>query len=1050
MFPLVNAFDANFSSSSPFLDLSQNNTINITIGAMSNNITEIEFRYQTNLAGSPLPDLFINSSNGTSATSINFSDNTNYSATITRTYLLNFTNSSGTPIINNGTTKNFWISVAARRMDSGTGALLSLQIKTKDLNGNINTTTISFFPSFAFTGYVLNETACVSCGQNGTNVSIYGASQTQNGPPSSTLLASTMTNASGYFRIARVNASSSFGGFQLKMVYYNATGTATKTGMIMPQFPSFMYYGAGGDGEFDMSLNGATFYLQQAFTINLSANNGTTPVSFGYEIVDQALGFPIESSSQQKTNNVQVVVPASRGYTISFFRMPAFPGSSIGYSNDPACFGTDFMNDSLCPAPPKTYAISAANAVGGNVSIINQSLIIRKVNLIGCLNPASGVNSSPVNVTAINIKMLPWTTSAGSFVPPTRGDDGRINLTQSINYTTTGCPFAFYNISVLNQTGYMLEFYAKNGSVESDNPGSANNLASFINLTSNDELRMNGTLYKLAGTYRTTNQTGLAINTSSIKINVINSSGGAVTTSINANIKVRHTASGIGTVFYMIDTSSISNGSFYLPIFNNSNYAKAMIFSQNGPPKEISLNLSATEINITMTSMSMDKGFKKFNSTGGLDSTNTTSIPIRMRFLRNTPECGMADAPSTCVITEMNASSFNPLKALLAGKVNMELKITSTNVTLIYKDYDMMSAKQPPMESVMGDSADARGTTSGSTAVRDTWNFGSFAPADSYSNVTVIIPYSDTTTASGYINDSAQVNVSIPVLYDENNRVTWNKSMGSDYVNLSDDFSAYNSTYYRGLMNTSGVICQSGGFNETCFKNTTGNYLALNIPHFSTIGAQISGAATTASSDSSSSGSGGGGGGGGNGYHTYSITQYQLDSGYNKVLYAYDKIRMNISGQYHNVMLISISSSGATINVSSTPQQKVFAIGEKSSFDVTDDGKKDIEVKLEKINSTSGWANVTVTRITTTNNSIVPQNQTNNNAQIPQQPASKGVGAGTLSEEKIISSSTWWTIGIIVTIIVLAIIVALLITKYQQYKENKNSRKVRVYGNLAK
>lgn len=1047
---LTSGFAANFTTADNklFLDLAVNNTINITIGAMSNNITEIEFKYTTNLAGSPLPDLYINGTNGTSTSAgITFTDNTNYSATVSRTYLFNFTNSSGTSIINNGTTKSFWFVIAARKTTGGSGSHISLDIKTKDIDGAINSTTIAFYPSFAFSGYVLNETACSTCWQNGTNVTIYGIRQMQNAPPTKTELASALTNQSGYFQISKVNASELFSGYQLKLIYYNATGVATKTGMIMPQFPSMMYYNAGSEGDFDMTLNGATFYLQGAYTVNLSANNGTTPVSFGYEIIDQALGFPVETQATQKISNTQVVLPAGRGYTISFFRMWS-PSPTNGFvSNWGYCNSTtDFMNDTLCPTPPKSYAISSANAVTGNITIINQSLVVRKVNVMGCINLGAGVNNTPVNITAINVKMLPWTTEAGSFVPPARGDDGQINLSANINYTTTGCSYAFYNVSVLNQTGYMLEFYAKNASAESDNPGNANNLASFVNLTADDELRINGTFYSLTGTYRTSNASSLLVNTSSTKINIINSSGGAVTTSLNANVKVRNTASGVGTVFYMIDSSSIVNGTFYLPILNNSNYAKVMIMSQNGPPKEITLNLSAQEINITMASMGQDKGFRKFNASGGLTEVNTESVPIRMRFLRNTPECSMADAPSTCVITEMNASSFNPLKAMLAGKVNMEIKITSTNVTLIYKDYDMISAKQPPMESIMGDSADARGTTSGSRAVKDTWNFGSFAPSDSYSNVTVIIPYSDTTTASGYLNDSAQVNASIPVLYNENNQVVWNVSAGSTYINLSDDFLEYNETYYRGLMNISGVICQSGGYNETCFINTSSNYLAISIPHFSTIGAQISGSATVASSGSGSSGGGGGGGGGGSGYHTYTISENQFVNGYTKSLYAYDKIKFLVGADYHEVMLIKVSSTSATINISSTPQQRTMAINENKKFEVTDDKNYDLEVTLEGVNSTDGWANITIKKAT----GVVTSEDVAMNDNDVESDSEENVGVGYLGEEKVISSSTWWTIGIILTIIIIAVIIALVVTKYQQYREEKNSRKVRVYGKIAK
>src|SRR3989344_5061087 len=106
----------------------------------------------------------------------------------------------------------------------------------------------------------------------------------------------------------------------------------------------------------------------------------------------------------------------------------------------------------------------------------------------------------------------------------------------------------------------MIEFHAKNASNDAGNPGSAWNFAAFLNLTSRDNNeQVNVSAYRLAGSYRWDNLTG-AKNTSMIKINVVNSSGGAITTSINANVKIRNTAAALGNVYYMIQDTDISNG----------------------------------------------------------------------------------------------------------------------------------------------------------------------------------------------------------------------------------------------------------------------------------------------------------------------------------------------------------------------------------------------------------------------------------------------------------------------------------------------------------
>lgn len=971
---LVNAVEiANFTQITQFSNIGVNTTINITIGAVSNNnITKVVFSWAGN-AGTQ-GEVFVMGSNGTTGNAT-FTNNSVLSGSSNHNVSLNFTNAS-TALIPNGTTRTFWFDVRSRSIES----IVNITVNVTNETGETNSTTFSFHPAFAFEGYVRNETGCTTCFQAYANATIYGTVPNPNGPRTTRALASTISNASGYFRLANVNITAGgFDGYQLKFFYYNnsnatfsaANDTALKTGAILPEFPRFMYYmpqmsDEGGDMGFDMTLNKGTFYLQPAVTIRVLAHNGTTPVSFGYELVDQTLGFPIESNIMGKTGSANITVPAGRGYTVSIFRFFGFPGSTTGFISNPAfCNSTsDLMNDTHCPAPPKSAAVSVAQAIAGTVVTVNQSLVVRKAQVSGCINVAAGTNNTALNVTRISVKMLPWTTDVGSFVPPANGDDGTINLTRDINYTTNGCSLAWYNISLLNSTGYMIEFYAKNATNESGNPGNAWNLAAFLNLTSSRDNgeQINVSAYRLAGTYRQDNVTG-ALNTSMIKINTVNSSGGAVTTNINANLKIRNTVSGIGNVYYIIDSRSISNGSFYIPVLNNSRYAKVMIFSQNGPPRESTINLSASEVNITVTSIGMDKGFRKFRGNGSLESMNVTSSPVQMRFLRTDDECDLPNSPSSCEITSFNATGFNPLKALMAGKVNMEIKITSTNVTIIYHDYDMMSAKQPPMDSIMSENATDRATTAGSTSMQETWNFGSFAPVDSYKNVTIVIPYSDTTTAATYLNDTAPVNLSIPLLYDENSQVIYNRSRGDTLLNLSDDFIEYNTSEFDDFVNaTGGYVCNITNATAPAYINQTGNYISFKIPHFSTIGATVSGTATltAAAAAGSSSSPGGSSGGGGTTANTTNVEVWTVTFAYDdqelsqkgsvtRTLRAKERIRLKVEGKQHHVGISALTSTGATISVASTPQQATIAIGESRSFELTGDGYYDVKVTLVSI-----------------------------------------------------------------------------------------------------
>ncbi|MEK6818475.1 MAG: hypothetical protein AABY10_00920, partial [Nanoarchaeota archaeon] len=654
-----------------------------------------------------------------------------------------------------------------------------------------------------------------------------------------------------------------------------------------------------------------------------------------------------------------------------------------------------------------------------------------------------GSNNTGINLTAISIKMLPWTSASGSFVPPRSGDDGTINISSpdQFNKSYPGC-LAYYNISLLNNTGYMLEMYAKNSSNEAGNPGNANNLAGFKNLTSLDGLQVNITLYKLVGNYFAGSVSGLPVNTSAMKINIVNSTGGPITTQVSANVKVKNTNAGIGTVYYMIDSSSITNGTFYLPVLNNSNYAKVMVFSNNGPPKETSINLSAAETNVTVKSMNgNDKGFRNLQSNGSLDVLNATSTSIKLRFLSASQTgCDVPNIPdnSSCVITTMDANNFNPLKAMLAGKVNMEIKIASTNTSLIFHNYDMMSAKQPPMDSIMDENASSRKTSSGLASVQDQWNFGSFAPPDSYSNVTITMPYSDTSSSTNYINDSKEINVSLGALYDENNRVVWNVTRGDTSSNLTDEFIDYNNTFYNGLLLTGGVVC--GNYtNQTCFVNTSANYISMKVPHFSTVGAVVLGASTLSSSTTASTTTSTGGSSSGSSVvsafwkNTYSYDTKELMESLplSRELKKASRIKVKISNEAHYVGIASINQMQVTINVSSKPQEATLILGEEKKFEVNEDDYYDLKVKLNSIQN--GSANITITGI---HEQRVGQNEVKDETSTTLTGDSVSMG----EEEKVanspLSDRKSWIV--VLTSVILIVILLIIFIWVFIAKKNKN------------
>jgi len=494
---------------------------------------------------------------------------------------------------------------------------------------------------------------------------------------------------------------------------------------------------------------------------------------------------------------------------------------------------------------------------------------------------------------------------------------------------------------------YLVEFYG-NGTNEW--------VGAFQNLSVNGNTEMNITLLPLAGSYVAEGD----VNTSKIKINLQNQTGGAITSDTpHVEVYVKH--SSFGSLHYIIE--SMTNGSFYLPILANAT-AKIRVFPNQAPPMEMDLNLSSSENNIRLITMTTgDAGLRRINESGELEKINVTQIPIQLRFLRATGNCDVLEPNSTlCEITSMNASNFNPLAALVAGKINMEMSIIQTGVTIRFMNYDMFSAKQPPMYSILNQNASSR--TSSSTSLQEIWEFGSFAPPSVYDYVIIKIPYSDDTSASNFINDSWDINITIPYFYDENWNVIWNKTRGDTDANLSDEYLEYNLSLYRNFLTTTGLACSKTNpdlSSNPCYINTSANTIYLRIPHFSGIAPSIVGAAPSTGGDGTDGTTGTGTGTTTTAANVYTINSSQLQTGYSQELSVNDSIKFTIDNETHYLKLTGLTNTTATITVNSSTQQATLSIGEEKKFELTGDNFYDIYVKLNNI--TNNKANITIKSI---------------------------------------------------------------------------------------
>jgi hypothetical protein len=800
----------------------------------------------------------------------------------------------------------------------------------------------------------------------------------------------------------------------------------------LPAFPAEMYYPrVYSGGEMDLmpqygfmrqpSLNGTTFYVGPAAVLNISATNDTTTVQrFGYMVMEQGTGFPLESAGNANVTDVQVIVPINRWYTIMAMR------SNSVFGNAAACASGTFMNDTACRTPPKSNSTINPTTEGQIINIKINLAISRKY-MSGCIGVAG--NSTAINnISLILPKMAPWT----GFVPPARADVQDINLSNQaqMNVSDPRCPgkVAWYNISVLN-SDYFVEFYGRNGTIAQGGEfvGALQN-ASF----SSSDQTINITLRPLAGYFSAASANELSqgtnTNTTKFTIRVQNSTGGAITQDrphIEVTLK---NASIFGEVTYIAEAT---NGAFSLMIPRGIT-GKVKVFSNNAPPKEKVLNLSANELNITLINMQGgDGGFKRKNASGQLETMNISqdSFNVNLGFFRAGGTCDVLVPASSCNLTSMGARDFNPFVALVAGKVNMQLRMSS-GVSIMFYNFDMFAAKQPPMESVINSNA-----TSGGSSANQVWEFGSFVPADVYDYAIVSIPYLDSV-----INDSAQINITVPMLYDENWNAVWNSSRGDSISNITTDVDDYvgnannrsfNSTGYRNFFQTGGALCNTTNNSMTggspavyCYVDTSSNIIYLRVPHFSGVSPNVAGSAPSTSTAENT------GTTGNTGTTTtteawtmtYSAQDSFFATGYTKELFVKNRIKVNVSNEDHYVGLIALTNTTATINVSSTPQQAVFNIGDEKKFEVTNDNYYDLLVKLNGI--TLNKANITVKRI----NELIPSAglAVGNNT-----GAEGGVGA---NEEGSSGSSKAWKWILWIAIIIIAGVAVVFGIRYYNHK----------------
>jgi len=143
--------------------------------------------------------------------------------------------------------------------------------------------------------------------------------------------------------------------------------------------------------------------------------------------------------------------------------------------------------------------------------------------------------------------------------------------------------------------------------------------------------------------------------------------------------------------------------------------------------------------------------------------------------------------------------------------------------------------------------------------------FGSSGPT-LYDYVLVSIPYTEGTSSASGLDESGDVDLAIPIFYDDDWNVIWDTSdNGSDASNLAGNYSHYSEreSEWDILMSDTTCVTDVDEFNVTnpCYIDTSEDRIWIRLPHFSGTEPAVSGDAVVATGGSSPGGSGGGSGG---------------------------------------------------------------------------------------------------------------------------------------------------------------------------------------------
>ncbi len=797
----------------------------------------------------------------------------------------------------------------------------------------------------------------------------------------------TTANASGWFNLTVSEISNGF--YEPKITWRNATSNAIEwVGQTLPSFPQIML----------TQVAGTSFYLKQAGTINItSINSSAARISFKYQIKDQKLGYSIaDNFASSSVSEANIVVPRARNYSIMIYPDQSMP-VSYNWNNFSATQDYDVNSLSRYNFTRKTLSYQ-----------FNTTMNI--IRLTGYIN-YSGINGWNT------FTVVPYLLEPGNMVHANFGDmpyniSGFLGGTDSHNLTS-----GFYNISLPStpaETSSILLFAtARNGTGYYGSFRNLTNVAS--NLNQFNFSAMTG-LFGSPANISMEDTTGGQVNITTAKqvFNIVNSTNASLNeANVHAEITLDYSALGleVGEFTWMVDSGQGSAAQLSIPLLNRTGVKEINIFAGGGDyaPKrlaptaaQITSNTIANLYNVTLSS------FDPGDISGTLSNSN---IFMGLTFSNSTCSVPLGtDFPASCFITGLGGNqttldNFNPMQAVMGGAtLNFIMGKTdsSSNLDLgiIYVNVDMLASGPP--DAAFDSSVSESSGTGFSGAAR----FGSGGPTI-YDYVLVGLPYS--TSAGSGLNENGNVNISLPNFYDDNWNLIWNvTSNGSNAGALGGNFSHYSARQSEWSHLLNGTVCHtnSSSINVTnpCYIDRSNDMVWVRLPHFSGTGPQIGGSVLAATTTTSSSSSGESGGNTQSSFWTNTLSEDDVELGEKdlliKDLAVKHRVLVKIGGEQHTVGIIGLTATTATINVSSTPQQKTLSIGEEWKVDVNSNSVYDILIRLNSIRD--GRASVSM-------QSISEQSQ-----------EQEGESNDSQTSETE-GNRSWWIMVVIIAVIALAL-----------------------------